>query len=185
MTMLTSKSEKSSPRVGNCRPSKQKWLINLHRHKSRKAKTLPRHHSYKGLPLLRCLCPPSRVNSQLAYKVLGFCSAISSSSVSQPPQHLKSNTSKSYFLNCERSISKLSGELVKLIGAKYDMDYETWTSRIHTSDREYFAGPLNERGLCSRFVQQGSAYLHLRRSVLFSFPSIMCRLLPTVSKYAT
>ena len=33
-----------------------------------------------------------------------------------------------------------------LLGAKYDMDYETWTSRLFSSDREYFASPLSERG---------------------------------------
>lgn len=45
-----------------------------------------------------------------------------------------------------RSVNKLSGDLVKLLGAKFDMDYETWTSRLYPSDREYFAGPLDERG---------------------------------------
>lgn len=33
------------------------------------------------------------------------------------------------------SVNKLSGELVKILGAKFDIDYETWTSRVHPSDR--------------------------------------------------
>ena len=45
-----------------------------------------------------------------------------------------------------RSVKKLSGELVKLLGAKFDMVYETWTSRLYASDREYFAAPLSEQG---------------------------------------
>jgi hypothetical protein len=44
------------------------------------------------------------------------------------------------------SINRLTGDLARLIGAKYDMDYEIWTSRVHSSDREYFMAPLNEKG---------------------------------------
>ena len=44
------------------------------------------------------------------------------------------------------SVNKLSGQLVQLLGAKYDMDAETWTSRLFSSDREYFVAPLPEKG---------------------------------------
>ncbi|KAL0262803.1 hypothetical protein SLS55_001777 [Diplodia seriata] len=34
------------------------------------------------------------------------------------------------------NITKLSGPLIQLLGSKYDMDYELWTSRFQSSDRE-------------------------------------------------
>ncbi|KAL8904013.1 MAG: hypothetical protein Q9207_003560 [Kuettlingeria erythrocarpa] len=50
------------------------------------------------------------------------------------------------------SVNRLSGELLKILGAKFDMDYETWTSRILPSDREYFATSLNQRGTFYAFA---------------------------------
>ncbi|KAK2603562.1 hypothetical protein QQS21_004242 [Conoideocrella luteorostrata] len=46
----------------------------------------------------------------------------------------------------DRSISALSGPLLRLLGHAYDMDYELWTSRFQSSDREWFAGPIMDRG---------------------------------------
>ncbi|KAK5159436.1 hypothetical protein LTS14_002578 [Recurvomyces mirabilis] len=44
------------------------------------------------------------------------------------------------------SVTQLSGPLIRLLGSKYEMDYELWTSQFQSSDREWFAGPLIERG---------------------------------------
>jgi hypothetical protein len=43
-------------------------------------------------------------------------------------------------------VSKLSIDLLKLLGAKYSLDYDLWAYRLRPGDREYFATPLNERG---------------------------------------
>ena len=53
-----------------------------------------------------------------------------------------------------------------LIGAKFDMDYETWLCRLHACDREYFAGPLNERG---------EAHLSEKRSTGEADRGVYCR----------
>lgn len=49
-------------------------------------------------------------------------------------------------MKCARSVDKLSGGLVMLLGAKFEIDYDTLTSPLYSSDREYFASPLSERG---------------------------------------
>lgn len=41
----------------------------------------------------------------------------------------------------------MSGSLIKLMGSKYEMDYELWTSHFQSSDREWFACPLVDRGM--------------------------------------
>jgi hypothetical protein len=41
----------------------------------------------------------------------------------------------------------MSTSTIQLLGSKLGMDYELWTSRLQSSDREWFAGPLVERGL--------------------------------------
>ncbi|KAK0724025.1 hypothetical protein B0T21DRAFT_48532 [Apiosordaria backusii] len=44
------------------------------------------------------------------------------------------------------TVTKLSGPLLRFFGTRYEMDYELWTCRFKTSDREWFAGPLLHRG---------------------------------------
>jgi hypothetical protein len=92
---------------------------------------------------------------------------------------------KSLSLTQDSSVSKLSGELVKLLGAKFDMDYETWTSRMHTSDREYFAAPLNERGACSTLFDSRSQFKSLRPAVFLPFPPILRGFLSNIAQYTT
>ncbi|TAQ87788.1 hypothetical protein B7494_g3869 [Chlorociboria aeruginascens] len=45
------------------------------------------------------------------------------------------------------TVHHLTRPLIRLLGARFEMDYELWTARFQPSDREYFAGPLNEQGL--------------------------------------
>ncbi|KFY92521.1 hypothetical protein V500_04163 [Pseudogymnoascus sp. VKM F-4518 (FW-2643)] len=44
------------------------------------------------------------------------------------------------------TVRSLTRSLIRLLGARFEMDYELWTARFQSSDREYFAGPLNEQG---------------------------------------
>ncbi|KAL1585693.1 hypothetical protein WHR41_05974 [Cladosporium halotolerans] len=44
------------------------------------------------------------------------------------------------------SIARMSGPLMRLLGSKYEMDYELWTAHFQLSDREWFACPLVDQG---------------------------------------
>jgi hypothetical protein len=46
-----------------------------------------------------------------------------------------------------RTVHHLTRDLIRLLGARFEMDYEMWTARFQPSDREYFAAPLDEKGL--------------------------------------
>jgi hypothetical protein len=57
---------------------------------------------------------------------------------------------------------------LQFLGSKYHMDYELWTCRFKTSDREWFAGPLLQGG---KYSASSVFLLHQLFSVVLLIPS--------------